>query len=398
LIYDRLLSFGSDWQIDDVKVNEKIKEIDIFLKYSRSTYFLDDSEPDCLIYDYTATRRIRHLDLFDYKTFVNFRTPRGKTYKGNVVKIPVPFADSRVSFSYLFEVKVIKTLELSKNQTATAKYLNTTFEIIHHIMERAVNRGLNKRNLEDLTDISLDEKSVFDGHNYITILSDPIQKRVIDIIMGRKKEDVEELFYSTLSAKQRSKIRNVTMDMWQSFMSCVQDLIPQASIVHDNFHIMKYLNKGVDETRKQEVKTNQELKKTIYVFLKNPSKLTDNQQKLFEEINAINLKTSQTWAMKENSKQIYNYWKKKECINYFKKWYTNVIESQIKPMITVADTILNHIEGVINAAVTTMSNSIAENINGKIQIIKAVARGYKNIKGYRNAILFFNGNLELLPL
>ena len=281
-LLNRLLNFGSDWQIDDVKVNEKIKEIDIFLKYSRSTCFFFFFEPDCLIYDFTAARSIRHLDLFDYKTFVNFRTPRAKTSKGNVVKIPVPFADSRVSFTYLFEIKVIKTLELSKNQTATAKYLNTTFEIIHHIMERAVNRGLNKRNLDDLTDISLDEKSVFDGHNYITILSDPIQKRVIDIIMGRKKEDVEELFYSTLSSKQRSKMRNVTMDMWQPFMSCVQDLIPQASIVHDNFHIMKYLNKGVDETRKQKVKTNQELKKTKYVFLKKPSNLTDNQQKLFE--------------------------------------------------------------------------------------------------------------------
>ena len=57
-LLNRLLNFGSDWQIDDVKVNEKIKEIDIFLKYSRSTCFLDDSEPDCLIYDYTATRRI----------------------------------------------------------------------------------------------------------------------------------------------------------------------------------------------------------------------------------------------------------------------------------------------------------------------------------------------------
>ena len=67
-------------------------------------------------------------------------------------------------------------------------------------------------------------------------------------------------------------------------------------------------------------------------------------------------------------------------------------------MIKVADTILNHIEGVINAAVTSMSNAMAENINSKIQIIKAVGRGYKNINGYRNAILFFNGNLELLPL
>lgn len=338
------------------------------------------------------------MDLFDYKTFVNFRTPRAKTSQGDVIKIPVPFADSRVSFTYLFEVKAIETLELSKNQTHTAKYLRTTFEVIHNIMKRGVDRGLQKRNLDDLTDLSIDEKSVFNGHNYITILSDPIQKRVIDIIEGRKKEDVEELIYSTLSDFQRLKIRHITMDMWQAYISCAKELMPQASIVHDNFHIAKYLNKGVDETRKQEVKTNQELKKTKYIFLKNSSKLTDNQQDKFEEINAINLKTSQAWTMKENFKHIYNYWNPKECINYFKKWYTNVIESQIKPMITVADTILKHIEGVVNAAVTTMSNAIAENINGKIQIVKAVGRGYKNINGYRNAILFFNGNLELLPL
>lgn len=397
-IINKLLNFGSDWQIEDIKVNETIKEVDIFLKYSRSRCFLDESEPDCLIYDYTATRRLRHLDLFNYKTFVNFRTPRAKTSKGNVIKMPVPFADSRVSFTYLFEVKVIKTLELSKNQTHTAKYLKTTFEVIHHIMKRAVTRGLYKRNLDDLTDLSIDEKSVFDGHNYITILSDPIQKRVIDIIEGRKKENVDELMYSALNDFQRSKIRHVTMDMWQPFMTCVEELMPQASIVHDNFHIAKYLNKGVDETRKQEVKTNQELKKTKYIFLKNTSNLTDNQQAIFEEINTINLKTSQAWAMKENFKQIYNYWNPKECINYFKNWYINVIESQIKPMIAVADTILKHIKGVINAAVTTMSNAIAENINSKIQIVKAVGRGYKNINGYRNAILFFNGNLELLPL
>lgn len=397
-LLNQLLNFGSDWQITDVKVNENTKEIDIFLQYNRLTCYLNDSEPDCSIYDYTQTRRIRHLDLFDFKTFVNFRTPRAKTSKGKVVKIPVSFADSRVSFSYLFEIKVIKTLELSKNQTHTAKYLKTTFEVIHHIMERAVSRGLNKRNLDDLTDLSIDEKSVFDGHNYITILSDPIQKRVIDIIEGRKKEDVEELMYSALSDFQRSKIRYVTMDMWQPFMTCVQELMPQASIVHDNFHIMKYLNKGVDETRKEEVKTNQELKKTKYIFLKKPSNLTDNQQVIFDEINSINLKTSQAWAIKENFKQIYNYWNPKECINYFKNWYTNVINAQIKPMIKVADTILNHIEGVINAAVTSMSNAMAENINSKIQIIKAVGRGYKNINGYRNAILFFNGNLELLPL
>ena len=67
-------------------------------------------------------------------------------------------------------------------------------------------------------------------------------------------------------------------------------------------------------------------------------------------------------------------------------------------MINVADTLLRHLAGVVNAAMTRLSNGMAENINGKIQILKSLGRGFKNIQGYRNSILFFNGNLDLLPL
>lgn len=74
------------------------------------------------------------------------------------------------------------------------------------------------------------------------------------------------------------------------------------------------------------------------------------------------------------------------------------MESDIKPMIAVADTLLKHLKGMVNAAVTTLSNGIAENINGKIQIVKSIARGFKSVERYRNALLFFNDNLDLLPL
>ena len=79
----------------------------------------------------------------------------------------------------------------------------------------------------------------------------------------------------------------------------------------------------------------------------------------------------------------------------FKKWYINTLESEIKPIINVADTLLKHLQGIVNAAISTLSNSVVENINGKIQIIRSVGRGFKNIDGYRNSILSFNGNLDL---
>jgi transposase len=67
-------------------------------------------------------------------------------------------------------------------------------------------------------------------------------------------------------------------------------------------------------------------------------------------------------------------------------------------MLKVADTMLRHIEGIVNSALTDITNSIAEGINSQIQVVKTVARGFANVEGYRNAILFFQGKLKLFPL
>lgn len=397
-ILNKILNFGKGWEIKDVKINKISKEIDIYLDYVDKTCFYSEQESACPIYDYSKTRRIRHLDMFDYRTFLNFKTPRAQLSSKKIRVIPLKFADERVSFTYDFEIKTILTLQLSMNKTKTAAYLNTSFEVIQHIMQRGVNRGLVRRNLDDVRVASLDEKSVFDGHKYITVLSDPINQRVLDIIEGRTIESTEELIETTLTQNQRKNITDVTMDMWKPYISCVENTLPNADISHDNFHISKYLNKGVDTVRKEEIKKNQELKRTKYIFLKNSENWTDNQKIKFEEINQTNLKTSDAWRIKENFKGIYSYWNSEQCFHFFENWYINVLESDIKPMIAVADTLLKHLKGIVNAAVTTLSNGIAENINGKIQIVKSIARGFKTVKGYRNALLFFNGNLDLLPL
>lgn len=41
--------------------------------------------------------------------------------------------------------------------------------------------------------------------------------------------------------------------MWESFMAAVKKCL-SAKWVYDKCRVVKYLNKGIDETRKQEVK------------------------------------------------------------------------------------------------------------------------------------------------
>jgi len=44
------------------------------------------------------------------------------------------------------------------------------------------------------------------------------------------------------------------MDMWKAFILTAQELLPNASIVYDRFHLVKYRNEAIDKVRRREVK------------------------------------------------------------------------------------------------------------------------------------------------
>ena len=176
---------------------------------------------------------------------------------------------------------------------------------------------------------------------------------------------------------------------------CNKKKCPQAEIVHDKFHVVKYLNKGIDETRKEEVKTEPLLKKAKYVMLKKSENLTDKQKAKFMEINQANLLTSRAWKMRENFMEIFEKQTTEESSIFFESWYENVVKSNIAPMKKAAKTLKHYKQGIINIIKYNLNNARAERFNGAIQKLNRVAQGYRNFNNLRIAILFFNGKLNL---
>jgi Transposase and inactivated derivatives len=124
-------------------------------------------------------------------------------------------------------------------------------------MESAVNRGMERRQEEPVENVGLDEKSFGKGHDYVSILTDIDRSRVLEVAPERTIAATDTL-WKTLSETQLSSIRSVAMDMWQAFMSSTAKNVPDAKIVHDKFHIAKYLGEAVDKVRRAE---HRELKK-----------------------------------------------------------------------------------------------------------------------------------------
>ena len=75
--------------------------------------------------------------------------------------------------------------------------------------------------------------------------------RVWDLVEGRKTHNAKDLL-DTLSQQQQAGVKAVAMDMWAAYENAVNAKLPNADIVHDKFHISAYLNKAVDDVRKEE--------------------------------------------------------------------------------------------------------------------------------------------------
>ena len=66
-------------------------------------------------------------------------------------------------------------------------------------------------------------------------------------------------------------------------------------------------------------------------------------------------------------------------------------------MVKVAKRIKRHFERIVTWFEHRISDASAEGFNSLIQALKSAARGFRNFENYRTRILFFCGQLNLLP-
>ena len=175
-------------------------------------------------------------------------------------------------------------------------------------------------------------------------------------------------------------------------------MLKDSKLIHDRFHLIKMLNTGIDKVRRREAKKYPELlRHSRFALLKNPINRTEKQNQVFQIIIEANIEVAKAWTLKEDFKSIFECKTIDIASNYFNLWLDRVLSSGIKEMETIAVRFEEHFEGVRNALYLEQSNSRAENLNGRIQKVKSIGKGYRSFKKFRSVTLFFLVNLDLYP-
>jgi transposase len=401
--YALLLGIGSPWEVKAVALKLAEKQVDIELGWQwGAAAKCPECGRECSIHDSAPERTWRHLDTMQFETLIRARVPRSDCPEHGVKTMKVPWAAPQGRFTLLFERFAVNVLLACASVSQACELLGLGWEAAHEIMRRAVERGLERRQLDQLKHLGMDEKSFKRGHSYITLLSDLEQSRVLDVVEERTAQAAEQL-WTTLTPEQKQSVEAVAVDMWEPFIQSIQQAVPAADIVHDKFHVSKYLGEAVDKVRRQEHKEllaqgDETLKGTRQLWLYNPQNFSPEQREEFAELKDQQLKVARAWAAKELFSRFWTYQEEGWARRFFKGWFAWVSRSRLKPMSDVAWLLKRHLDHLLTYLKHHITNAVTEGLNSKIQSIKSAARGFRSFKNYRTRILFFCGKLDLYPL
>ena len=398
--YAQLLGLKTPWKVTDVDLSIDKLRVDIHVSYEGDHGCCPQCDAVCNVYDQSAQRSWRHLDTMQFGTYLHSKSPRVKCKEHGVKTMSLPWADKHSGFTLMFEAFAIRVLQASRSTQDAGRLLGVNWHQLQNIMDRAVARGLARRENEEVAWIGMDEKSFRKGHNYISVINDLEGSRVLEVVEGREGDAAKELITSALDEKQRELVCGVCIDMSAPYIKAIREHFPHADIVHDKFHISQHLGNAVDKTRRIEharllKQGDKSLTNTKYTWLRGMEHLSDEALAQLKMIGRSELDVSKAWYLKELFRHFWTRRDKNYAAKYFEYWCTEVMDSGVTEMKKIMRMIKRHFANILTYFDCYITNAFSEGINSKIQALKANARGFRNFKNYRTRILFFCGKLAL---
>ena len=403
--YATLLGLGEEWRVANVDLNVLGRRIDIYLEYAKDCAPCPECGTLCSVYDQQPERVWRHLDTMQFETLIHAKTPRVRCEGHKVRVMELPWATKSSRFTLLFEAFAVAVLQVARSVKDAQGLLRLSWWQTHEIMKAAVERGLARREADEISFVGLDEKSFLRGKDaeaFACVMTDIDNHRILDVARGRTCDGAKDVIEKALNPFQQYMVCGVAMDMSAPFEKAVRKLMPCADVVFDKYHVEAHLNEGVDKTRKGEnrmllERNDRRLAKSKYLWLAGMEHMSDEAIAHRDDLLKCALDTGKAWGLKELFgwfwKSRDKYWAKAN----FTFWYEQVKKSGLKHMIKVAETLRKHLYGLLAWFDSRIDNALTEGFNTTIQALKATAKGYRNFENFRIAILFYCGKLDMRP-
>ncbi len=266
---------------------------------------------------------------------------------------------------------------------AVARFTGLHWETVKNIEKAHLKRKYRRIRLKDVHVLGIDEVYLGTRMGFITVVRDLESGAVLHIGKGKGYEALVK--FRKRIRRQSRHIKAVCIDMAGAYSAWVKEVLPDADIVYDHFHVIKMMNKHLDDLRRRTMNQlcsdqKKQLKNKRWLLLKNIENLTDSAKADLEHLREEFHDLGTASAMKEYLRNIYQLADGMTVAELaFKKWCAMADESGIDSLKRMAKTLRSHWSGVLAYwRHNNITNASQEGFNNKIGWLTRQAYGYRD--------------------
>ncbi len=336
-------------------------------------------------YDHSV-RRWRHVDLGATRLYLEAEIRRLRCLRcDRVVTEAVPWARPRARHTRDFE-DLVAWLAQRADKTTISKLLRCSWEAVARIVIRVVATSIDDARLEGLYRIGVDEVSFRKGHRYLTVVAD--HDREGAVVWAAEGRDAATLtrFFDELGPVRTARLEAISADMGAGYQRAIAEQLDAgaltARVCVDPFHVVKLANEAIDacrrwawnEARRSGEGTARWVKRTRWVLVKDPGRLSTSQRLVLAELRRSRSVLYRAWELKEALRDVYRLRDLGAPHQFLDRWLAWACRSRIPAFVKLSKTIRAHRSGILAAVELGLSNSKLEGLNSKIRLINH--RGY----------------------
>jgi transposase len=399
-LFTAALGLSEPWEVSDVRFDAEAGRIDFDVAVAKGSRF---ACPGCgadhqAVHD-TRKRTWRHLHFFQYAAYIHARLPRVRCQQcGQTTQVAAPWARPGSGFTQLFEALLV-TLCASMPVNTVARLLGVGDDAIWRVLSHYVESAREQADYSVVRAVGVDETASRRGQRYITLFHDFDGQRLLFACEGRDQGTVERFAHDLAEhGGDPKEVSAVCMDMSAAYQAGARKHLPNAEITFDAFHVIQLANEALEQVRRAEVKSEPGLRHSRWIWLKDRSRWNRRQINQFHDLRRSRLKTTRAWHLKESLRELYACAADREhAAILFNTWYQWARRCRLEPFKRLALTLKKHLQGVLNAFDSRLSNGRVEGINSLIQAAKARARGYRTADNLITMAYLIAGKLVHLP-
>ena len=353
----------------------------------------------CGVYD-SEVKRWRHLNFWQYATFLSARVPRINCPEHKVLQVQVPWARPGSGFTLMFEAMVMllaKDMPVSAIADLTGEHDTRLWRVIRHYVQEAHNH----QDWSNLLAVAVDETATRKGHRYATVAVDldlghQRPARLLFMTPERSAKCVGE-FAQAMSAHGATpqQIRVAAIDMSPAYRLGVSEHLPNAQIVFDRFHVMKMAGEAVDRVRKHLCAQGADMTGALWALRGNEDSLSSKHRERREQLCKRHKALGRALAMREDLQKTWECENKQDAEIHLKAWSSWATRSRQPAFKSLAKTIKGHWDGILAFFPYRITSAAIEAINGVIQAARRRARGFRNFANLRAIAYWMAGDLDL---